>query len=532
MTSNTMKALESHAEQMAEVHLRELFLTDSTRFTKFSQESCGLLLDFSKQRITDETLNLLVEFAESKELNKHIESMFSGESINHTENRAALHTALRNQSGRPVQVNGEDVMPGVNDVLNRLSAFSHRVRDGEWLGHSGKPIDTIVNIGIGGSDLGPKMVTMALKAFHHERLQAHFVSNLDALHLSEILDILDPETTLFIIASKTFTTQETLTNAHTARTWFLQHNGDESAIAKHFVAVSTNHEKVAEFGIDTANMFEFWDWVGGRYSLWSAIGLPIMLMIGPEAFRQLLAGAHSMDEHFRTAPFMQNLPVLLGLLGVWNNTFLKLSTYAVLPYDYALRELPAYLQQLEMESNGKQVTREGATAPTSSCPILWGAPGNNGQHAFFQLMHQGTQPIPADFIVAMRSQSTVEHHQNAVLANALAQTRALMLGRTAEETRTELEAAGVSGTALEMQIPHRTFPGNRPTNTLLYDKLTPHILGALLALYDHKVFTQSVCWQVNPFDQWGVELGKQMASDLLPALQGKLHTDTFDASTT
>ena len=532
MTTNIMQRLDAHRTRQMNLHLRDLFATDTHRFEHFSQEACGLLLDFSKQRITNETLDLLVQLAESHDLNAQIEAMSTGAIVNHTEGRAALHTALRNQSNTPVLVNDEDVMTGVNNVLTRMVGFSTKVRDGTWCGYTGRPIEAIVNIGIGGSDLGPKMVTMALKAFHEQRLQAHFVSNLDALQLSETLAALNPETTLFIIASKTFTTQETLTNAHSARDWFLQHSRDEAAIAKHFVAISTNHEKVTAFGIDTANMFEFWDWVGGRYSLWSAIGLPIMIMIGPDSFRQLLTGAHDMDMHFRTTPLAQNLPVLLGLLGVWNNTWLGMATYAVLPYDYALRELPAYLQQLEMESNGKRVTHDGTPLVNSSCPVVWGAPGNNGQHAFYQLIHQGTQAITADFIVAVHGQATLAHHQDAVLANALAQTRALMLGRTAEETRAELEAGGVSGKALEMQIPHRTFPGNQPSNTLLYDTLTPHTLGALLALYEHKVFTQSVCWQINPFDQWGVELGKQMAADLLPTLQGTPSSKVFDASTT
>lgn len=528
--SAAWQALEAHQRTLATTHLRDLFAEDPERFNRFSLQACGLLLDYSKNRLTQETLRHLADLAESRDLAGWIQRMFQGDKVNHTENRAALHIALRNRSGRAIEVDGADVMPEVEEVLEKMRAFSDKVRSGEWLGYTGKPIKAIVNIGIGGSDLGPLMVSRALRARHHPRLKGYFVSNIDALQISETLAELDPETTLFIVASKTFTTQETLTNARSARAWFLQHAHDETAIAKHFVAVSTNTEKVTEFGIDPENMFEFWDWVGGRYSLWSAIGLSIILLIGMDGFIELLCGAHAMDEHFRSAPLLQNMPVLLGLIGVWNTNFLGAATQAILPYDYELEYLPSYLQQLEMESNGKRITREGETVGWRTCPVIWGMPGNNGQHAFYQLLHQGTQTIPSDFIVAAQSQSTIHTHQTAVLANALAQTRALMLGRTEEETAEGLRAQGLSEEQIAMQTVHRTFPGNQPSNTIAYRKLNPALLGSLIALYEHKVFVQSVCWGINPFDQWGVELGKQMAADLLPELDAAEPSTRYDAS--
>jgi glucose-6-phosphate isomerase len=529
--SKAWPSLTSHHEAIAGTHLRDLFADDPGRFERYSFTACDLFFDYSKQRVNDETLSLLLELARSVDLAGWIERMFRGDKINNTEQRAVLHVALRNRSNRPILVDGEDVMPKVDGVLEKMRRFTTAVRGGEWLGYTGKRIASVVNIGIGGSDLGPAMVTAALHAYHQPGLRACFVSNLDFTHVDETLADLDPETTLFIVESKTFTTQETLTNARTARAWLLGRMGDPAAVAKHFVAVSTNAEAVRRFGIDPQNMFEFWDWVGGRYSLWSAIGLPIAVMIGMDRFEQLLAGGHAMDEHFRTAPWECNLPVLMGLLGLWNTNFLGAHTHAVLPYDFALRHFPAYLQQLEMESNGKRVTRDGDPVGYPTCPIVWGAPGNNGQHAFYQLMHQGTRLIPADFIVPIKHRHDDADHQNAVLANALAQTEALMRGRTADEARAELAAAGMKGEALERAVPHRVLPGNQPTSTLVYDRLTPKVLGELIALYEHKVLVQSACWGINAFDQWGVELGKQLAKVILPELTGEQAISGHDAST-
>ncbi len=523
--------LKAHQAELAEVHIRELFAADPDRFGKFSTEACGILLDYSKNRLTEQTRTLLLRLAEEAELRPWIERMFRGEMVNNTEKRAALHVALRNTGKRPMSVNGEEVMPEVERVLGKMRQFSEAVRNGEWRGYTDKPMDTIVNIGIGGSDLGPKMATRALRRYHHPRLKGYFVSNLDAGDLGRILPSLNPETTLFVVASKTFSTQETLTNARTARAWLLQQAHDLNAVRKHFVAISTHRQRVTEFGIDPENMFEFWDWVGGRYSLWSAIGLSIALMVGMDRFEKMLAGAHEMDEHFRTAPFEQNLPVLMGLIGLWYNNFFGAASHAVLPYDYSLLHFPAYLQQLKMESLGKRVTRDGAPVDYATCPIIWGEEGNNGQHAFYQLMHQGSQLIPADFLIAVQSQYTLPEHQEAVLANALAQTKALAFGRTPEETEAGLREAGVEGEELAKYVPHRTFPGNQPSNTLLYQKLKPSLLGALIALYEHKVFVQSVCWGINPFDQWGVELGKQMAATLLPEFSHPQHTAAYDSST-
>ncbi len=525
------KALAQHAEEMQAVHLRDLFEEDPDRFKKNSILDDGLLLDFSKNRITDTTLRLLLDLAHSADLETWRDRMFSGEPINVTENRAVLHIALRNQAERPILVDGDDVMPGIKDVLRRIGDFSNKVRSSAWQGHRGDSITDVVNIGIGGSDLGPLMVCEALKPYARPDLRAHFVSNVDGAHLSQTLAGLDPARTLFVIASKTFTTQETMTNAASARSWLIGHLGSDEAVAKHFVAVSTNAEAVAAFGIDTANMFEFWDWVGGRYSLWSAIGLPIALSVGMERFSELLAGAHQMDEHFRTAPLERNMPVILALLGIWYRNFLGASSHAVLPYDQHLHRLPAYLQQGDMESNGKTIRRDGKRVDYETGPIIWGEPGTNGQHAFYQLIHQGTELIPADFLAAARSQTPLGDHQDKLLANFLAQTEALAFGKTTAEARKELETQGLSGDALEALLPHKLFEGNKPTNSILYPKLTPHMLGRLIALYEHKIFTQGILWNINSFDQWGVELGKQLAKVVLPELSAEGQIASHDSST-
>ena len=524
-------ALNDHAASMQAVHLRELFERDPKRFSRFSIEDDGLLLDLSKNRITQETLALLLGLAEDVGLEAWRDRMFAGEPINITEDRAVLHVALRNRSNRPILVNGEDVMPAVNAVLARMGSFSERVREGDWRGHDGQTITDIVNIGIGGSDLGPLMVTEALKPYGHADLRCHFVSNVDGAHLHHCLASLDPARTLFIIASKTFTTQETMTNAASARAWLIERLGDERAVAKHFVAVSTNADAVAAFGIDTANMFEFWDWVGGRYSLWSAIGLPIVLAIGMNRFEELLSGAHAMDEHFRTAPLEKNMPVLLALIGVWYRNFFGACSHAVLPYDQHLHRLPAYLQQGDMESNGKTIRKDGQRVDYATGPIIWGEPGTNGQHAFYQLIHQGTELIPADFLAAAASQTPLGNHHEKLLANFLAQTEALALGKTESEARAELEAAGLSGEALETLLPHKLFEGNKPTNAILYPTLNPHMLGRLIALYEHKIFCQGIVWGINSFDQWGVELGKQLAKAILPELNGDQPIQSHDSST-
>jgi glucose-6-phosphate isomerase len=500
--------LRAHREALRGVHMRELFAADAQRAERFSMRVGELLVDFSKNRITDETVALLVRLAEAADVAGWRERMFRGEKINHTENRAVLHVALRNRSNTPIRVDGEDVMPQVNAVLARIERFADAVRSGAWLGFTGRPITDVVNIGIGGSDLGPKMVTEALRAYRHPRLRAHFMSNVDGAHVQEILEALDPETTLFIVASKTFTTQETLTNAHTARRWFLGRAQNEAHIARHFVAVSTNREAVTRFGIDPEQMFEFWDWVGGRYSLWSAIGLPIVLAAGFERFVELLEGAHAMDLHFRDAPLAENLPVLLALIGVWYNNFWGAGSHAILPYDHDLRSLPAYLQQADMESNGKSVDREGCVVDYPTGPVIWGATGINGQHAFYQLLHQGTRLVPADFIVTCAAPTALQPHHDILVANFLAQTEALMRGRTREET---------AATTSEF-LAHKVFEGNRPSNAILLDGLTPRALGALIALYEHKIFVQGVIWNLNSFDQWGVELGKVLAGRILPEL--------------
>jgi len=529
--SAAWRALAEHHEAIAGRHMRELFAEDPERFTRFSRRAGDLLLDFSKNRITEQSLGLLLDLAEQAGVADWRERMFRGEAINATEGRAVLHVALRNRSNRPIEVDGEDVMPAVNAVLDRMRRFTTAVRDGQWKGYSGKRITDIVNIGIGGSDLGPFMVCEALKPYGGPHLRAHFVSNVDATHIAETLEGLSPETTLFIVASKTFTTQETLTNAATARDWLLAAAGDRSAVAKHFVAVSTNEKEVADFGIDTEHMFEFWDWVGGRYSLWSAIGLSIALFIGMDRFEELLAGAHAMDEHFRSAPLGDNLPVILGLLGIWYNNFFGAQTHALLPYDQYLEHFPRYFQQGDMESNGKGVRRDARPADTSTGPIVWGAPGTNGQHAFYQLLHQGTKLVPADFLAPMQSHNPMGEHHPILLANCFAQTEALMKGKTDEEVRAELKADGLSGEEIERLVPFKVCPGNRPTNTILFPKLTPHVLGQLIALYEHKIFVQGVIWNINSFDQWGVELGKQLAKAILPELKADAPADGHDAST-
>jgi glucose-6-phosphate isomerase len=530
-SSAAWRALERHAGDMAEVHLRDLFAADPGRFDSFSLRLDDLLLDYSKNRITGETRSLLLELARAADLEGWRARMFAGEKINITEHRAVLHVALRNRSNRPILVDGQDVMPAVNAVLARMRAFTERVRGGAWRGHTGQTITDFVNIGIGGSDLGPLMVCEALKPYHRQDFRPHFVSNVDGAHLVHTLERLDPARTLFIVASKTFTTQETMTNAASARAWLQEKLGADADVARHFVAVSTNAEAVRAFGIDPANMFEFWDWVGGRYSLWSAIGLPIALAVGFERFEELLAGGHAMDEHFRTAPLERNLPVILGLLGVWYRDFLGACSHAVLPYDQHLHRLPAYLQQADMESNGKSTDRDGHPVDYKTGAILWGEAGTNGQHAFYQLIHQGTELIPADFLAAALSQTPLGDHQAKLLANFFAQPEALAFGKTAEQARAELERAGLKGAELEALLPHKLFAGNRPSNALLYRRLDPATLGRLIALYEHKIFTQGVLWNINSFDQWGVELGKQLATAILPELAGSAAVEGHDAST-
>ena len=529
--SPAWQALTEHFPTMSERHMRDLFAEDAQRFEKFSLRFNDMLVDYSKNRITEETLTLLLALTEQAGLRGAIDNMFAGVKINVTEQRAVLHTALRNRSNRPVMVDGEDVMPGVNAVLERMRVFSNAVRNGDWKGYSGKAITDIVNIGIGGSDLGPVMVTEALKPYGHPGLRCHFVSNIDGTHIVETLKQVAPDATLFIIASKTFTTQETITNARTARQWLVEAAGDERAVARHFVALSTNAAEVAAFGIDTRNMFEFWDWVGGRYSLWSAIGLSIATAIGMDAFEDMLAGAHAMDEHFRTEAFSQNIPVILALLGIWYDDFFHAETHAILPYDQYLHRFPAYFQQGDMESNGKRVQKNGQPVDYPTGPVIWGEPGTNGQHAFYQLIHQGSRLIPTDFIATVESHNPVGRHHDILLSNFFAQTEALMKGKTGDEARAELEAAGLDTETLESLLPHRVFPGNRPSNSILIRKLTPFALGSLIAMYEHKIFVQGVIWNINSFDQWGVELGKQLASVILAELDSAAAVDSHDSST-
>lgn len=518
--------LQAHYDGIKDEHLREMFRKDPRRAATFALEFEDLLLDYSKNRLNAETLTLLVELAEEAGLAPAIADMFSGKAINETEKRAVLHVALRNRSNRPILVDGQDVMPEVNAVLKRMADFCEQVRAGQWLGYTGKPIRTVVNIGIGGSDLGPKMACEALKAFSSTQLKVLFVSNVDGFHLADTLSGLDPAETMFIVASKTFTTQETMTNAMSARDWTLKAFGSKAAIARHFVAVSTNQDDVAAFGIDTRNMFEFWDWVGGRYSMCSAIGLPIMLAIGPAHFTAMLDGFHAMDEHFRTTPLAQNLPVLLGLLGVWYNNFFGAQSHAILPYDQAMHRFAAHLQQVDMESNGKSVSKDGTPVRWQTGPVIWGEPGTNSQHSFFQLLHQGTKLIPGDFIGFCKSQTPIGDHHQKLMANFVAQTEAMAFGKTTEAV--QAEEPGISP-ALAAQ---KTFDGNRPTNTLLADELTPRMLGILMALYEHKIFTQGVIWNVYSFDQWGVQLGKVLAKNILKDLTaGKKAELKHDSST-
>jgi len=529
--SEAWKALEAHHAAVGGTAMRKLFAEDPDRFSKFSLSFEDILVDYSKNRVTDETMRLLFALAAQAGLKGWTERLLTGEKINLTEDRAVLHVALRNRSNRPILVDGRDVMPDVNRVLKQMREFSDAVRSGAWKGYSGKAIADVVNIGIGGSDLGPVMVTEALKPYGKPGLRVHFVSNIDGTHIAETVKHLNPETTLFIVASKTFTTQETITNAQTARSWLLESAKDPGAVAKHFVALSTNAKAVTKFGIDTKNMFEFWDWVGGRYSLWSAIGLPIMVFIGPDNFDALLGGGHAMDEHFRTAPLEKNVPAILGLLGVWYNNFFDAQTHAILPYDQYLHRFPAYFQQGDMESNGKGVTRDGTIAETSTGPVIWGEPGTNGQHAFYQLIHQGTKLVPADFIAPVHSHNPIGEHHEILLSNFFAQTEALMKGKTEAEVRAELEAQGITGPAQDKLAPHKVFTGNRPTNSIFLKKVTPRSLGSLIALYEHKIFTQGIIWNINSFDQWGVELGKQLAKAILPELEGGMKVNTHDSST-
>ncbi|HNZ12262.1 MAG TPA: glucose-6-phosphate isomerase [Anaerolineaceae bacterium] len=529
--SPAWRALKDHQRIIGEMQMRDWFAEDSQRFERFSRRVGEILFDFSKNRITEKTLMLLIELARQADLEQWIEAMFTGQKINSTENRAVLHVALRNRSNRPIIVDGQDVMPEVNRVLGKMRRFSEAVRSGEWRGYTGKAITDIVNIGIGGSDLGPKMVCEALKPYARADLRVHFVSNVDSTDLVETLKQVSPETTLFLVASKTFTTQETMANAHSARQWFLNAAKDEAAIAKHFAAMSTNAAAVKQFGIDVDNMFEFWDWVGGRYSLWSAIGLSIALYLGMDRFEELLNGAHKVDVHFRTTPFESNVPVIMALLGVWYNNFFNAHSHAILPYDQYLVHFPAYFQQGDMESNGKSVDRQGAAVNYATGPIIWGQPGTNGQHAFYQLIHQGTQLIPCDFLAAAQSQNPLGEHHSILLSNFLAQTEALMRGKTADEVRKELSAGGTAGEQLELLVAAKTFEGNRPTNSLLYPQLTPEVLGMLIALYEHKIFTQGVIWNINPYDQMGVELGKQLAKKILPELTGAEQVNSHDSST-
>lgn len=517
------KALGEHHRKIRDLHLRELFARDPERGERFACEAAGIYLDYSKNRITDETLRLLVRLAEECGVRERTDAMFRGERINTTENRSVLHVALRMPKGTSLVVDGVDVVAQVHEVLERMERFAEEVRSGRWKGHTGKPIRAVVNLGIGGSDLGPAMATEALRPWSNRDLAFRFVSNVDGADFHEKTRDLDPETTLFIVASKTFTTLETMTNARTARAWCLARLRDETAIARHFVAVSTNLEAVARFGIRRENAFGFWDWVGGRYSFDSAVGLSLMVAIGPARFRELLAGMHEMDEHFRTAPFDRNLPALLALLGIWYGNFFGAESHAVLPYSQYLDKLPAYLQQLDMESNGKQVRLDGSRVRYATGPVVWGQPGTNGQHAFFQLLHQGTRLVPADFIGFREGVPGLEEHQRLLLANLIAQTEALAFGRTEEEVR----ASGVP----EAQVPHRVFDGNRPTNTLLAERLDPRTLGALVALYEHKVFVQGVIWGIDSFDQWGVELGKVLAGRIAKELAGEEEPTGHDSST-
>ncbi|MBW9945468.1 glucose-6-phosphate isomerase [Escherichia coli] len=525
------QALQKHFDEMKDVTIADLFAKDGDRFSKFSATfDDQMLVDYSKNRITEETLAKLQDLAKECDLAGAIKSMFSGEKINRTENRAVLHVALRNRSNTPILVDGKDVMPEVNAVLEKMKTFSEAIISGEWKGYTGKAITDVVNIGIGGSDLGPYMVTEALRTYKNH-LNMHFVSNVDGTHIAEVLKKVNPETTLFLVASKTFTTQETMTNAHSARDWFLKAAGDEKHVAKHFAALSTNAKAVGEFGIDTANMFEFWDWVGGRYSLWSAIGLSIVLSIGFDNFVELLSGAHAMDKHFSTTPAEKNLPVLLALIGIWYNNFFGAETEAILPYDQYMHRFAAYFQQGNMESNGKYVDRNGKVVDYQTGPIIWGEPGTNGQHAFYQLIHQGTKMVPCDFIAPAITHNPLSDHHQKLLSNFFAQTEALAFGKSREVVEQEYRDQGKDPATLDYVVPFKVFEGNRPTNSILLREITPFSLGALIALYEHKIFTQGVILNIFTFDQWGVELGKQLANRILPELKDDKEISSHDSST-
>ena len=523
--------LTDHFNDIQKIHIKTLFAEDPERFRKFSLRFNDILVDYSKNIVTDKTLQLLIALARETGLEDAIEKMFSGGAINETENRAVLHTALRNRENTPIYVDGVNVMPQVNAVLKKMEAFSRKIISGEWWGFTGKRITDIVNIGIGGSDLGPVMVTECLRPYAKNGLSVHFVSNIDGTHIVETLKTLNPETTLFMIASKTFTTQETMTNAFSARDWFLQCAKDQAHVARHFVAISTNTEKVEAFGIHADNMFVFWDWVGGRYSLWSAIGLSIACFIGHEHFTELLQGAFEMDNHFRTTPFEKNIPVILALIGIWYNNFFGAQTEAILPYDQYMHRFPAYFQQGNMESNGKSTDRSGNKVNYQTGPVIWGEPGTNGQHAFYQLIHQGTKLIPADFLAPAISHNPIGEHHSILLSNFFAQTEALLKGKTREEVIEELKKEGKSDNEIQRLAPHKVFEGNRPTNSILFKKLTPKVLGSLIAMYEHKIFVQGVIWNIFSFDQWGVELGKQLAKKILPELTDTYPVATHDSST-
>jgi glucose-6-phosphate isomerase len=529
--TRSWRKLNEHFAEIKDVHMKDLFAADPERFNRFHLQFKDILVDYSKNRTTDETLQLLLELAEDVGLKKAVKDMFTGEKINETEDRAVLHVALRNRKNSPICVDGQDVMPQVNAVLQKMEGFSKKIRSGDWKGYTGDRITDIVNIGIGGSDLGPVMVTEALRPYADKALAVHFVSNIDGTHIMETLKNLNPATTLFLIASKTFTTQETMTNAFSARDWFLKQAGDSAHVARHFVALSTNVEKVEEFGIDKDNMFEFWDWVGGRYSLWSAIGLSIACYIGFDNFIDLLEGAHDMDRHFRETPFDKNIPVMLALIGIWYNNFFDAATEVILPYDQYLHRFPAYFQQGNMESNGKTTGRDGKRVNYQTGPIIWGEPGTNGQHAFYQLIHQGTKFIPADFLAPAVSHNPIGRHHHILLSNFFAQTEALMNGKTQEEAVAELKKAGKTDLEIEKLAPHKIFEGNKPTNSILFKKLTPKVLGSLIAMYEHKIFVQGVIWNIFSFDQWGVELGKQLANNILPEIKDDKPVDSHDSST-
>lgn len=529
--TESWKLLGAHFNDSKAEEIKSLFKNDSERFKKFMLSLDDIIVDYSKNRITDKTMKLLIGLASECKLDDSIKAMFSGEQINHTEKRAVLHTALRNRRRQQVIVDGKDVMPEINAVLSKMKVFSGNVHNGEWKGYSGKRIKSIVNIGIGGSDLGPVMVTEALKPYQVERITTYFVSNIDGTHIAETLKKVDPETTLFLVASKTFTTQETMTNAHSARTWLLDYYKNEKSVASHFVALSTNAKSVAAFGIDTNNMFTFWDWVGGRYSLWSAIGLSIALTIGYDNFEKLLDGAHAMDTHFASTPFEKNIPVVLALIGIWHTNFYGFESEAILPYDQYLHRFAAYFQQGNMESNGKYVDNNGDKVTYQTGPIIWGEPGTNGQHAFYQLIHQGTKIIPCDFIAPAKSHNPIGDHHPKLMANFFAQTEALMNGKSKEEVLKDLQESGISKEDVEKLVPFKVFEGNRPTNSILVKEITPYTLGSLIAMYEHKIFVQGIIWNINSFDQWGVELGKKLAGEILPELSGDENITAHDSST-